>query len=175
MGTIRGRTAALLFPFTLLVGLLAGLAASAHKLNYTATEIVWQPDERRLEVTHSVHLDDALRLLARLGAPDGELDLTSSARLMLYMDEHFALATGEDRLELEPMGAHIDGDVLFVYRRSAQMSLPASLEIHCRLLQDTATSLEPPVNQVNWRVGDLVRSLAVDANKAVNRLALAPN
>ena len=147
----------------------------AHRLNYTATEIVWQPDRRVLEITHSVHLDDALPLLARLGALDGELDLPTTARLMVYMDERFGLATPHGDLALEPMGAHIDGDVLYVYRQSNRLTLPSALRIHCQLLQDLPTTQSAAlVNQVNWRVGDLVRSLACDPSKTHNQLRLSP-
>lgn len=153
--------------------LLVGLPASAHRLNYTNTEIVWQPDEGVLELTHSIHLDDALQLLARLGAPAGDLDLPTTARLLVYMDEHFAVATQEARLELEPMGAHIDGDLLYVYRRSQQMPLPTRLDIRCSLLRDIPRPSDTPlINQVNWRIGPLVRSLACDPDRTTNALQL---
>lgn len=151
----------------------ASLATSAHRLNYTETNIVWQPDGRTLELTHSMHLDDALQLLARLGAVNGELDLPTSARLLVYIDEHFSLATPSGRLELEPMGAHIDGDLLFVYRRSQSMSLPEQLAIRCSLLQNIPRPADAElINQVNWRVGDLVRSLNCDPNQTANELSL---
>ena len=128
----------------------------AHRINHALSEIVWQPDTRILEVTHRLHLDDALTLLARLGAPRGELDLVTSARLMLYLEAHFELATATGPLLLEPMGAHINGDALYLYQRSTPMALPQALEVRAQLLADVASF---SINQVNWQVGDLVRSV----------------
>jgi hypothetical protein len=143
--------------------------AGAHRVNHALSEIVWQPDTRVLEITHALHLDDALTLLARLGAPRGDLDLATAARLMLYLETHFELAIATGPLQLEPMGAHIDGEALYLYQRSTPMALPQALKVRAQLLADVASF---SINQVNWQVGDLVRSLHGETSGARGWLRL---
>lgn len=143
----------------------------AHRLNLTTSDIVWQAEERALEITHSLHLDDALTLLARLGNPGGTLDLKGSARLMNYLNKRFHLVTAKQRLTLEPYGAHIDGGVLYMYQRVITANLPLALEVTNTILHDVITDAQ---NQVNWRVGDTVRSHSTGPDQPVAWLALQP-
>ncbi len=147
-------------------------AVFAHRLNLTTSEIVWQPDEHALEITHKLHLDDALTLLARLGVNDGVLDLPASARLMRYIAQRFQLTTGDVDIELQPFGAHIDNGVLYVYQRALVAALPTALQVTNRILHDV---LEDAKNQVNWRVGDVVRSRSGGPSESVIWLTLAAN
>lgn len=142
---------------TLLLALTVCLTQplAAHRLNLTTTDIVWQAQDGALEVTHSMHLDDALTLLARLGNTSGTLDLATSARLMNYLNKRFQLITAASAVALEPYGAHIDGGVLYLYQRATVRSLPPALEVTNNLLHDMVDGVQ---NQVNWRVGEIVRS-----------------
>ncbi len=129
--------------------------ASAHRLNLITSDIEWRPDEGVFDVAHRFHLDDALTLLASLGAGDGVLDLEASARLLNYMEATFGLATRNGPLEFEPFGAHIQGNTLFVYQRVKLDSLPLALEVSSQVMQQ----LEPEIrHQINWRAGQIVRS-----------------
>lgn len=139
------------------------LPAYAHKLHYTLTEMVWKPDTGGLEVTHSVHLDDAMALLARLGDPVGELSPGSQARLLLYTQQHFQLRVGTTDLMLEPVGAQIDGDYLWVYQEQLLNNYPAGLSVQCSLLHELSTTQQ---NQVNLRVGEDVRTLRFKVGSA---------
>lgn len=160
---------------TLVLALVTGLtsqAVFAHRLNLTTSEIVWQPDEHALEITHALHLDDALTLLARLGVNDGVLDLPASARLMRYIAQRFQLTTGDVNISLEPYGAHIDDGVLYVYQKALVAALPTALQVTNRILHDV---IEDAQNQVNWRVGDVVRSRSGGPVEPVIWLTLAAN
>ncbi len=143
---------------------------AAHRLNLTTSDIVWQAQERALEVTHSLHLDDALVLLARLGDTRGTLDLESSARLMNYLKKNFTLVTADTTLALEPYGAHIDGGVLYMYQRATITALPPALEVTNQILHDV---VEGAQNQVNWRVGEIVRSKTTVPGTPIAWLSLA--
>lgn len=158
----------------LLAGVLSAFlspSAVAHRLNLVTSDIVWQVDDRAFEITHTLHLDDALTLLASLGVDDGVLDLPASARLMHYLGQRFELATAEAKLVIEPFGAHINDGVLYIYQRAALNALPPALEVRNSLLHDQVSN---PQNQVNWRVGDIVRSYSGGPDQPVSWLALAP-
>ena len=136
--------------------LLAVECANAHRLSSSDTDIVWQPDDRALEVTHRWHLDDALWVLAQLGKPNGGLDLEAQARLIRYVGRRFRLASRRGPLTLEPMGVQVDGSWLFIYQRCRVESLPEALEIRNSMLRDNND--QRPLHLVNYRVGGLVRS-----------------
>jgi len=131
-------------------------AAQAHKLHYSLTELFWRPDSASLEVVHSIHLDDALALLARLGDPNGELPVSTQARLLLYTEQNFQLTLNEQALALDPVGAQIDGDYLWIYQEYPMSDYPAGLQVECTLMHGFSPSQQ---NQVNLRVGDDVRTL----------------
>ena len=144
---------------------------SAHRLNLITTDIEWRVENQTLDVSHRLHLEDALALLATLGARDGVLDLEASARLLNYIDERFQLTTKRETLALEPFGAHLQGDSLFVYQRVSVSHLPQALEVKNLLMHD----IEPLMkNQVNWRVGELVRSHSGHRDAPVAWLSLTP-
>ena len=143
----------------------------AHRLNLITTDIEWHAAGQTLDITHRLHLEDALSLLALLDAPDGVLDLEASARLLNYIDGHFELSTKSANLKLEPFGAHLQGDSLFVYQRVALTEPPSALEVRNRLLHD----IEPEMrNQVNWRMGEQVRSHTGHKEAQIAWLLLGP-
>ena len=132
------------------------LHAYGHRAEFSLTDMRGQPDRGTLEVTHSIHLDDAMVLLASLGAPDGSLSRATQTQLMLYVDRHFALTAGERTLALDPVGAQMDGDFLWVYQELKLERLPERLQVGCTLMQDFAVG---QTNQVDFRVGDDVKTL----------------
>ncbi len=146
-------------------------SASAHRLNLITSDIEWRVENKTLDVSHRLHLEDGLALLATLGARDGVLDLEASARLLNYIDERFALTTKSGTLELEPYGAHLQGDSLFVYQRASLSQLPQALEVKNLLMHDIEPTMK---NQVNWRVGELVRSHSGHRDAPVAWLSLTP-
>jgi len=144
---------------------------SAHRLNLITTDIQWRAEDQVLDVSHRLHLEDALTLLATLGARDGVLDLEASARLLNYIEQRFELRTKGGVLALEPFGAHLQGDSLFVFQRVSVNQLPQALEVRNLLMFDMEPAMK---NQVNWRVGELVRSHSGHRHAPVAWLSLAP-
>ena len=138
----------------------------------TTTDLHWRPDAKLLDVIHRLHLDDALTLLAQLGATDGELDLEASARLLNYVEAHFSLHAADGQLSLEPYGAHIQGNQLFIYQRAVLTAPPAALEVRMGLMHRVEMQMR---NQVNLRVGDVVRSLEAHADAPVGWLVIGPS
>ncbi len=147
--------------------LLATSPGMAHRAHFSLTDMWWRVDRSTLEITHSIHLDDAMVLLASLGAPDGTLDAAVQAKLMHYLERTFSLTSDGDPLELEPVGAQIEGDFLWLYQELELAKLPDQLQLSCQLMQDFSAE---QVNQVNFRVGDEVRTLRLNRDRHAGQL-----
>ena len=136
----------------------------AHKLNYSLTELAWKVDDRVLHVSHSLHLDDAVELLARLGSRDGRLDAEVQARILYYVDQRFKLHSESGTVALHPIGAQYDGDYLWIYQEARLPKLPEQLAVESRILLDY---VEQQTNQINLVTGDLVQSMTLDRQRPV--------
>lgn len=142
--------------------LLLTTEAGAHRLQHSLSDLHWRVDDALLEVAHSFHLDDAMVLLADLGSPEGHVDPATGARLLYYVEQRFGLILDGKALELEPVGAQIDGDALWVYQEAKLKRPPDRLTVECRLLH---AYHEDQQNQINWRIGQVVRSLQLSAGQ----------
>lgn len=173
---VRGKGLAVL----LCVLALSTHPALAHRLGGVDSEIVWRPDSGVFEITHRLHIDDALALFEQLGNRSGDLDLLTSAKVFHYTNLNFALATAAGALSLEPMGAHFEGSQFYIYQQAEPERLPTALQVSNSLLRapdsrrervdakDRPSELMATDNRVNWRVGDIVRStLCPDDGRAV--------
>ena len=87
--------------------------------------------------------------------------------LMHYLERTFSLTSGRDQLELVPVGAQIDGDFLWLYQEIELKRLPDQLRLSCRVMQDFSPE---QVNQVNFRVGDEVRTLRLNRDRHAGQL-----
>ncbi|MEM8777886.1 MAG: DUF6702 family protein [Cyanobacteria bacterium P01_G01_bin.49] len=105
--------------------------------------------------------------LTRLGDPRGELGPETRARLLLYAETHFKLLSDGEPLSLEPVGAQIEGDYLWVYQERRVAGPPAHLTVRCTLMHELFAQQR---NQVNLRVGDLVRTLHLAPDQPVGEL-----
>ena len=134
-------------------GSLGPALALGHRLQFSLTNLWWRPNEGLLDVEHSIHLDDALTLLAHLGDPYGLVTQETQARVLHYIDQHFSIVVGDERLALEPVGVQIEADYLWVYQAHQLPRLPVAIQVSCSLLQDL---FPQQANQVDLRVADNV-------------------
>lgn len=130
--------------------------AAAHTLQQATSELVWRADTGLLEISHTLHLDDALYLMADLGNPEGEMTVELQAKLLLYTEEHFRLAQHGQPLQLEALGAQVLGDFLWVYQEVQLAAPPQGIEVRTTMLQAYFAQQR---HQVNLKVGDHVRTL----------------
>ena len=139
-------------------------SAWAHKQKTTLTEIVWNNRDKLLEVTHTYHMHDAETALAYVGIL-GKPDLTSlkeRARLALYTEANFTLINMKnEKLDLELIGADIDGVRAYVFQQVSIDTPPENLTITCTLLRDI---IEGQINNVDFKVSDTVHSVLFRAN-----------
>lgn len=138
--------------------LLAGWIAPAlsHTLQQTTSELVWRPNTGLLEITHALHLDDVLQLVSDLGHPDGEMTIELQAKLMLYLERRFSVVHKQQSLVLQPIGAQMLGDFIWLYQEVQLASPPEQLQVQISLLQEYHSQQSHLLNLV---IGDHVRSL----------------
>ena len=107
-----------LLPLTCVVTLLAGvflpIGAGAHRDHGVWTEILWAQDH--FEITHQLHLADALTLLDALDASASLESLRGQALIALHLEETFSLESEGAEGSTKTIGAEIDDDFLFIYQ-----------------------------------------------------------
>jgi hypothetical protein len=99
---------------TLLVALLWHPGARAHRDHGVWTEVLWA--ETHFEITHQLHLADALPLLEALDANAAIDSLEGQALIALHVAETFSLEAESAKGSIETIGAEIDDDFLFIYQ-----------------------------------------------------------
>ena len=137
--------------------LLSVPVTEAHREHGVWTELVWSED--RFEITHHMHLQDAERVLERLGV-DMSLDSPEGlARLALYVEDRFLLSERGIIARLDLIGAETEGDFLYVFQEwhgSRRIDIP---QIESTLLEDiypdavTWIRIEAPELNQTWSVG----------------------
>jgi hypothetical protein len=107
---------------------LAGLAlalcaavALAHRGHVVWTDIVWNGNG--FEITHRMHLADAIAANRLMGGRDAIEAPRSLARVALYVEERFLVLAARgtppgppEARRLHTLGAEIENDFLFVYQ-----------------------------------------------------------
>jgi hypothetical protein len=91
-----------------------------------------------IEVIHRVHLGDIVTLLDHWSLPDQSLDnLETLARLTLYAADRLTVTHADgSRISVEPIGAEIQDDYLFIYMTLASDLAPSPIGCTSEFLQD---------------------------------------
>ena len=118
----------------LVAALLIAGATLAHRGHAVWTDIAWNGDY--FEVTHRMHLADAISVNRFVGGTAAIEELRSLARVALYVEERFLLVAGSDTVTLQTLGAEIEDDFLFVYQEWHAPLPEAFPEIENRILLD---------------------------------------
>ena len=144
----------------LVVGCLMPTGLAAHRAHVSLTTVEWNRQDGSLEVIHRFHLHDAQRILDAL-APESNLalaDLEGRARFALYTEAGFGLWREDEKteLQLELVGAEIEGDHILVFREIELPEPPSALRVKCTLLRDL---FEDQVGHVNLRISTRTRTL----------------
>lgn len=160
---------------TLACTLLTFGPALAHRMPGSLSTIKTNPTSGSIEIIHRLHNHDAeLGLITILDDRSISLDqLAGRARLALYVESRFLVAEwSEGRvgapLELELIGAELDGEYVLVYQE-LEGELPPAIAVKNDILRDV---FPDQVNHVNIAVGDRVRSLTFRDDDKWHPLAL---
>ena len=99
--------------------------ACAHRGHGSWTEMDWVND--RFEITHQIHLADAIRLLEAMEVEAPIDSMEALALLALYVEARFSMHNdGGTPVVLETLGAEIDDDFLYVFQEWVT-PLPATM------------------------------------------------
>ena len=98
----------------LLVILLVSPASWAHREHGFWTEVVWVG--AHFEISHQLHLADAIVLLQALD-PNEHIDsLRGQALLAIHVEENFSMNLPDVVGSIATIGAEIDDDFIFIYQ-----------------------------------------------------------
>ena len=156
------------------MAVLAGCAlavappALAHRSQTVLTTVMWNPASSMLEITHRLHNADAEAWLLQLGEGSGS-DITvvrNQAQMMLYIENHFALTDGGKKIDLQALGAEIEGEALLLYQECKLAAPPKALAIDNRILRDV---FEGQTNLVNVRLAQKTRTLIFSGSDGVKK------
>ena len=98
----------------LLVILLVSPSSWAHREHGFWTEVVWVG--AHFEISHQLHLADAIVLLKALN-PNEHIDsLRGQALLTIHVEENFSMNPPDATGSIATIGAEIDDDFIFIYQ-----------------------------------------------------------
>ena len=125
-----------------LMQLIALVLLSAHANGHRQHEswiTLSQPSRGApIEIIHRAHLGDIVTLLDHWSLPDQSLDnLETLARLTLYAADRLTVTHADGgRISVEPIGAEIQDDYLFIYMTIASDLAPGPIGCTSEFLQD---------------------------------------
>lgn len=152
--TKRGLRAA-----ALLCGLaIATTAAHGDRERLSFSTVEWSAPAQSLDVTHRIHLHDAQQALVRAGLltePD-LVPLINRARLALYVGQQFRIAGEKSDIDLDTLGAEIEGNYVYIYQQAEMDAAPDALYVQCNILR---TVFSDQSNHVNVKLSETVQTL----------------
>lgn len=136
------------------------MLAHAHREKATVSKIEWSEKDGFLYVTHIFHIHETEVSLFKAGITQSAKfeSLRARAQLALYVQDAFKLASLKgDSIELEVLGAEIEGRDVYVYQQVELPQAPDGLIIDCNLLRKFVPS---QINHVDVNLAGQTRSLA---------------
>ncbi|MEP1231402.1 MAG: DUF6702 family protein [Litorimonas sp.] len=127
--------------------LLLTTPALAHRAARTETQVTLHEDGR-VDIIHLMHTDDTKRALHHEGIIDKPniLGLKARAQVALYVSEHFALYSNDTPVELDLIGAEIEGPNVYIYQEGRYDSPVDTLSINANMLRELIGNQTNSVN-----------------------------
>jgi len=121
--------------------------ATAHEAARVETQVVINPDES-LDVTHVLQLSAAQRLLFKAGIIDKNdmTGLKARAQAALYASERFELNANGARIDLDILGAEVEGGHLYIYQTGTLHEFPETWSARNSILRDLSPRFDNVVN-----------------------------
>lgn len=162
------------FPILALGLVLLSGTIPAHKFYVSLTEIRFNSQSERFEISMRIFPDDLDRALElRSGIPTHlatRLEPPQADSLLeLYLFEHFNLKVNGEVLSLTYLGKEPEADVFWCYFESEQVGRPVEIFVH----NDILTGIfEDQVNIVQVYAGDWNRSILLGLEKKSDHLTI---
>ncbi|MEO0412121.1 MAG: DUF6702 family protein [Pseudomonadota bacterium] len=131
----------------------------AHDAAFALTTIEWNDAAGALEIIHRLHTHDAAHaaMLTQDTADHSVMGPKNLAALGLYVERRFGLFNNQGiPIEVEFVGAEMQGDYALVYQEAALKRAPASLGVRNDLLNDIQSD---QINHVNITLHEQTRTL----------------
>lgn len=141
-------------------------SASAHPLYVSITQIEFNPQKKRLEVSIKVFQDDLLKALkaerASILEPCGEGEGIQKL-LEEYLKKNFDVVVKEKHLKMEYLGSKCeDDDLIYLFVSLDLRAAPEELLVTNSILFD---QLEDQENIVHIKIGEQKRSLLLNSRR----------
>lgn len=147
-------------------------AAYAHRPLSVLSTIDWNPTTKTIEVIHRLHAHDVEVGIEEIGG-GGVIDLSTvrgQAQLIVYLEPRFILTTPQGPVQLEIVGAELDGLEAIVYQEVRSDEPWAEVTVDDQILRDV---FDRQTNLVNIHMGKATRTLIFagkDGPKTARRL-----
>ncbi|MBI1338665.1 hypothetical protein GC169_00430 [bacterium] len=150
------------------VATLLAPSAFAHRGKTALATVTWNGSSSAIEVVHRIHAEDAEIALAMMSgaAPVPLGDGDTLERLALYVESRFRLSASEGPIDLDTLGAEIEGDSVLVFQIAPRPAPPAELLVDDAIF---AELFEAQVNLVNIRFSSRTRTLIFSGNDRSKR------
>ena len=81
---------------------------------------------------------------------------------MLYLEQRFSLALGPNELDLEPVGAQMIGDFLWMYQEQSEVPPPETLQARITLMQEYFPEQR---HLLNLNIGGEIKTLRLNRDQ----------
>ncbi len=138
--------------------------ADAHRTSSSLTTMIWVEADQSFEITHRLHLHDVQQALRNVIADPSTtvFDIKGQAELILYMAGTFMAESPQGPIILDPIGAEVEGDYVYVYQEARLKALPTAVSITDLTFHDIYSEQE---NQVNLEYKNQVTSVVFNASE----------
>ena len=133
---------------------------SLHKFYVSLTEVRFNPESGRIEISMRIFPDDLDRALFEREGIHTQLatELESpeaDSLLMVYLLDHFSLEVNGELMELDYLGKEPEADAIWCYLESDQVMTPTDYMVYNSILTQTfeAEVEIVQVYQENWNKG----------------------
>ena len=136
--------------------------ALAHRQKAAVITVSSNPRTDLVEIIHRYYLHDAEHALQEVGGAGFDLhaDQQAQADFARYIASRFDLFVDEQRVDLQLLGAEVDGSFIYVYQETSLGDDVASVTVEALALQDVWPDQS---NLVNIELDGCVRSAVFTA------------
>ena len=127
------------------IGLLLAAPTPTHEYHISKTNLRYVADRSQVQVEMHLFVEDLEKDMATYGAPEGlelgtEVEHEDAERyLTTYLDRHFQVTWGEERLPLRIIGHELEDDLhgFWVYLAAEDVPPPTKISVSNSLLTET--------------------------------------